>query len=199
MKKDEQEEKPSAGVWTLEEPKHPKPLEISGLVDPENPEVTVPFIPESKSVTRAVLRSVWGMPLGVESSGGARAILRPIFGMPFCLCGFMAALPFFALAMVKLSLPLLADGWIPARLQGFNSAHTVSHYLPTVGLWDLSTVGAAAKCGLIAVLSFCCCCALPWWQCYARMLLANVPEVPWGSDADGAPSGETERLLPGRK
>lgn len=195
-----QEKKPAPGVFTLERPMHPATVEISGLVDPLNPEVTVPFVMESGSRIRTVLRSVTklcGMSMKRGSSTGAQAVLRPVFGVPFCMCGVLAAMPVFALALLKLSLPLLADGWIPARLQGFNSAHTVSRYLPTLGLWDLATLIFAAKCGLGAVLCFCCFCVLPWWQCYARILLGSVPEVSSGTDSDSLQNGETERLLAG--
>jgi len=53
-----QEKKPAPGVFTLERPMHPATVEISGLVDPLNPEVTVPFVMESGSRIRTVLRSV---------------------------------------------------------------------------------------------------------------------------------------------
>merc|ERR1740130_1769879 len=116
-----QEEKPEVGVWTIEQPTDPISLEVSGLVDPANPDVTLPFIMEGKSCSRTMLKSTCGFPLPEEGGNGARAMLRPVFGIPFCLCGFLASLPFVILAVAKLYRPLLADGWVPERLQGFDS------------------------------------------------------------------------------
>lgn len=190
--------KPSSGVWKIDVPTNASAVEFSGLVDSAHEDVVVPFIMEKSSWVYTMLRSLCASSQQEEDEDGtgARAMLRPVFGVPFCLCGFVASLPFFTLAMLKLLFPLLADGWIPVRLQGFNSAHTVSRYLPTLGLWDLSTMQLAAQSGLVVVLAFCCFCALPWWQCYARTLLSNVEEVPW-SYTETVDRSETERLLSG--
>jgi len=195
--RDKKETKPKPGVWTIELPSNPSEFEILALVDPSNPDVAIPFLRESFSGARNMLRRVFGFPIELQDTGSpGRSVLRPLFGLPFCLCGLVAALPFLIICVTKISYPLLADVWIPTRLQGYDSAHTVSRYLPTMGLWDLTALSIAVRCGLVAVLGFCVCCALPWWQLYARYLLSDVNDAT-EDDLDDLQQEESERLLGG--